>query len=456
MIRVARRAGRAPGRYARRVGRRAGLAVVVGVVLGALGCGRIGYDAVADAGPDGAIDGAVDGPPAACTAACTPCAPRPFGDDFDDGVLGDAWDQVVDASSSIVEGGGVVTMTAGVEREAWLETLLRYDVEAHPTTVHLVGVDAAPPAADVCLAIRDAAFTFASICVVAGGAELRVAAPGQPAQRQPFVAATMSWWRLSRTGAALRFATSPDGVAWSADTILVGTPALAGATHVRIGVANFSAPPGPAIARFDSWRVGGSPDNLRGQAVGCPPAGWADDFEDGVSPAWLLHAVPGAVAIEEGGAARVAPAPSAAQVGEAGFVGQALFDLRGSAAAIELTSSLSGGDATAHVELRHLGGGDGVAFYLRPPTLYAASIVAYQPMLLGNLPFDPIAHRHLRFRQAGPTTVWEASPDGATWTPVHSADGVLDPRAVELLLSADKYNGPSAGEVRFEAVTLGP
>ncbi len=448
MIAIAPRADGGGGRYTRRVVR----VVLLASLALAIGCGRIGYDAVADAG----LDGDSDGPLAACTAACAPCAPRPLGDDFDDGALGDGWGPVLSNGSTFAEGGGVVTLTAAVEGEAWIETVLAYDVGAQPAIVHLIGIDAAPPRADVCLAIRDDAFTFASICVGAGGAELRFDAPGVVAQTQPFVAATMSWWRLTRTGAALRFATSPDGVTWGADAVITGTPALTGPAYVRVGVSNFSAPPGPAVARFDTARVGGPPDNLRGLAIGCAPAGWGDDFEDGVSPAWTIHAEPGAVAVEAGGAARLAPPLAAGQGGAAGFAGLAAFDLRGGTAAVALASSLTGGDATVEIELRHLGGGDGVAYYLRPPTLSAATLVAFQPTLIGGVPYDPVAHRHLRFRHAGATLLWEASPDGATWAVVHSAADVIDPRAVELSFGVAKYNGAATGDSRFEAVTLGP
>ena len=433
----------------------AGRPLVVALALvGA--CGRVGYDAVTDGGAD-----ALDGPPAidaalVCTRACAPCTPRPLGDDFDDGVIGDGWGQVLSTGSTAAEAGGQVALTAAIEGEAWLETALTYDLATQPAIVHLVGIDAAPPNAEVCLATRDDGFRFASICAEAGGAELAFDVPDVPSRVMAFTPATMSWWRLARTGDSFRFATSADGVTWTADVVLTTPSPLAAASHVRVGVGNFSAPPTTAAARFDGVRIGAPPANLVGQAVGYPPASSGDDFDDGLSPQWYVDTDVGGIAEEAGGVARVAPPLATGQTGAAEFTGKDAFDARDSWVAVQATPTLGGGDSGAWFELRHLGGSDGVGFFLDATELVPFNRVDYVPSGLTTVPYDPIGHHHLRLRHAGTTLTWEASADGATWTTVYSATGLFDPRAVVVELGADKYNGAATGDVRFDDLTLGP
>jgi hypothetical protein len=69
--------------------------------------------------------------------------------------------------------------------------------------------------------------------------------------------------------------------------------------------------------------------------------------------------------------------------------------------------------------------------------------------------YDPVAHRHLRFRESGGTLTWETSPDATTWS---SFGTVPTPSwAGAVIASFGLSNGSTAGPMTtavFDALNL--
>jgi hypothetical protein len=74
--------------------------------------------------------------------------------------------------------------------------------------------------------------------------------------------------------------------------------------------------------------------------------------------------------------------------------------------------------------------------------------------VLHEAPYDPVMHRHLRFRRDGTTTHAEVSQNGQSWDPFYSFEQIdyFRPGAVRVLLGMDSDG--DATQVRFDDVLL--
>jgi hypothetical protein len=87
-------------------------------------------------------------------------------------------------------------------------------------------------------------------------------------------------------------------------------------------------------------------------------------------------------------------------------------------------------------------------------TADAGGVFAYPQ----SQPYDPVAHRWLRIGATSATAVeWSASPDGTTWTTLHTMDPApVDPTSVVLLFVAGEWVGTTSGGLWVDNVnTLG-
>lgn len=136
----------------------------------------------------------------------------------------------------------------------------------------------------------------------------------------------------------------------------------------------------------------------------------------------------------------------------------ARYDLTGSAAQIEVPQA------------PNLGNGTTGAFFILHATGTVRLLIGYES---GNLvtgwtnaagaddktgiPYDAVAHRFWRIREAAGTTYWETAPDGTTWTVRRTLADPIPSTALDVILNAGYYGTESApGVALFDNVNTVP
>jgi hypothetical protein len=205
--------------------------------------------------------------------------------------------------------------------------------------------------------------------------------------------------------------TSAGGASSSSDT---GTGAAVASSSSGSGVASSTGSGaggdiGTSSSSSSSGTGGGGPVSCGGTSV------LADDFPGGdPDELWFLYSN-GAVVSETNGEA-VLTLPSNSQNGSWGeFDSRRAYDLRGDSISIEITTAPN--TSTTAQNWFAIGYDDDNYLQIdqKHGVLYFEQFVGGTKTSLKTLSFDPVAHRHWRFREDGLTTFWETSSDGATW-----------------------------------------
>lgn len=96
-------------------------------------------------------------------------------------------------------------------------------------------------------------------------------------------------------------------------------------------------------------------------------------------------------------------------------------------------------------------GGDAVFFFLEDGNLECFQDVSDVMTRLYRAPYDPVAHRWLRLREAFGTTYWEVAPDGRAWTVLVSRPNPISLTQVYFHLQVGLRAGvPSPGMAIFD------
>lgn len=169
------------------------------------------------------------------------------------------------------------------------------------------------------------------------------------------------------------------------------------------------------------------------------PGTISDDFADGQrAPFWRVTR--NGEVVEADGTIAVTP-----MTGElAGYHATAYVDLREASAEVEIRTMLeTGTGAIAFFRFIHGGNQFGIS-------VSDGMISMGVPSQIMTIPYDPVAHRHLRVSHAATMLGFWTSPDGVSWEMRHSAPAPNFTSAVSIELGATNPNGaPSPGTVTF-------
>jgi hypothetical protein len=96
------------------------------------------------------------------------------------------------------------------------------------------------------------------------------------------------------------------------------------------------------------------------------------------------------------------------------------YDLTGSYVHVELVQALRPVDGADTFLIAEASTGNQVFFLITGGELQCSQTVAGTDTLLETVPYDPVEHRWLRWREHSGKIYWETSPDGEIWTIVYS------------------------------------
>lgn len=184
----------------------------------------------------------------------------------------------------------------------------------------------------------------------------------------------------------------------------------------------------------------------------------ADDFEASTrSLTWNGYQDPGVTVTQTGGRLRITLPAGSSTYAYAGYESTRFYQLTGSQIeadiphATSVTSSAevylaayTDPDATRLVLIEEQS--NQLRFLVRTPTGDTTS----------SVPYDPVAHRHMRLREGGGTLFFETSPDGSTWT---ARKQVATPFSLDLVRVEIAAGVPqpeaAPGFAEFESVNAG-
>ncbi|MFS8066493.1 MAG: hypothetical protein ACMG6S_08990 [Byssovorax sp.] len=183
-----------------------------------------------------------------------------------------------------------------------------------------------------------------------------------------------------------------------------------------------------------------------------------DDFSGG-DPGEVLAAYygGGALASRTGGEGVVALPANSATYSWGEFDSNRAYDLRNDSLSIEVTSVSN--TMTSAMVWWGVGYKDNyVGIYEQHGVLHFEHVIAGTQTVLKTTAYNPVTHRHWRFREDGQTTYWETSSDGVSWT---TATQVPTATLAPMDLVWTWFGGgadsgeASAGELRFDRLNGG-
>jgi len=254
------------------------------------------------------------------------------------------------------------------------------------------------------------------------------------------------WWRYREADGTLYWDTSPDGVNWTTRSS-VTTPYFARRARVFFNAEAYSGASAPGDYAIESVN-GGEP-----VPSWCPAESFSDDFEDGdLGLDWDPFEDSCALTQPAG---RVRMTPDIDTTSTCGAGSTVLYDLRDSAAFIEVpvmveTTSdamvyLRVGTEDAAIDLAQQGGN------LEARTC-TTDCTAHE-----SVPYDATAQRWWRIREQAGTVYWETSPDGANWNPLASLATPLDAAAVFVNFGVTVQSPESSfGAAEFDNYNVAP
>jgi hypothetical protein len=186
-----------------------------------------------------------------------------------------------------------------------------------------------------------------------------------------------------------------------------------------------------------------------------------DTFDDGViGAAWYPYMNDGGLVEETGGELLVHLPDVTTASSFGGLSSAAQYDLTGCYVFVEVTG-VPDPATEAYTQI--------VAGFAGPEESYveviqdAGAIVAKriynsEHTYLNSIPYDPVAHRYWRIREAAGSTYWELSPDAQSWTQLASEPTVVQLSGIIIGIGAGAYQvEPSPpGTARFDNLNTPP
>ena len=169
-----------------------------------------------------------------------------------------------------------------------------------------------------------------------------------------------------------------------------------------------------------------------------------DNFNDNACNTGLWSPYGGAEA-EVNGRLEIRPRSGIAPT-YGGYTSSAAYDLTGSQVAMELVRAPRAAEALEVYLTIERDAGNAASLLVTSGLLFCSQKVAGTITDVVTVPYDPAAHRWLRFRERAGTLFYEASPDGTSWTDVAAVPVPFDVSAVKVDVAAGAYSPvPSPG-----------
>jgi hypothetical protein len=178
------------------------------------------------------------------------------------------------------------------------------------------------------------------------------------------------------------------------------------------------------VCVLDPLDAGTGPDSIGGGDGAVPrscghASAIADDFDGQISWA-VMESADGATVETSGGRAVLTLPANATGSPEATIHSHMRFDVRGDSVTLDMPQMVNTStDAAAEIVLTATWR-DYVEFYQQNGTLWLKSWAGGSQQTAISLPYNPTAHRWIRYREDGGTLYWETSPDGETWNTQHT------------------------------------
>jgi hypothetical protein len=451
---------------------------VLAILLVTTACGfRAGYDAVGlpcsteadctdvDAAPVTAPDASADvdaGADAgaevdAAAPADASTAPMLVGcgstlllsDNFDDGSLHAQWRTSVDPGVTAFESEGhvAIRLTSGAgDGGGVVESTSLLDLRGAEASVLVIQLGAVRTS----LEFRDYLDNGAAIAVENGALIAQVLARGvrSTAVASVYDADRMHYWRLREAGGTLFWEVSADRATWTTlYSRALPTTSTWGSVSLRAyGAVGFSS---------ESWFDDVTPPT--GNVPGfCAASSLQEGFDTTPAARWTAWTGTSCIGQQANGRYEL----SFTGYGDSwcGLQTRQLVDLRDDAASIEVVSAPGAGNFSTFIEAVSMDGADEIELRRESNGLWFELRQNGVNRVSRNLPYDPVAHRFWRLREAGGVVYWDVSANGATWTTLISAVNTIDVSAVVIDLVAGHWSpGPGwAQTARFDRYSLAP
>ncbi|HEX9918049.1 MAG TPA: hypothetical protein VGA87_02715, partial [Pyrinomonadaceae bacterium] len=250
--------------------------------------------------------------------------------------------------------------------------------------------------------------------------------------------AAIRYWRFRHDIDAntVSFDTSADGVTWTTrKTVAVGFPLHALRTGFGAG-ANSATNAAPGTAVFDNFRL----ERYN------PLFPLSDNFNDNArdEKKWNAPTVADFTVAEQNGRLEITPGASSA--GHDGYLAATRFDLTDGRISVE-AASMPGINSFSAYFLLSNSNGDWIALAQGGESLVMRHQVS-GVMTDTRIPYNAAQHRFWRIRhnRAADTLNWEVSPEGVTWTVLHSIPRPFSITNLQPSLTAGKHvvTAPSA------------
>lgn len=142
-----------------------------------------------------------------------------------------------------------------------------------------------------------------------------------------------------------------------------------------------------------------------------------DDFEDADLDAQLWSTTANSSSVTQANGSLALSLGTSSSYGNAYITTRHFHDMRGSSAAVEVSSVDLVAPAWAFFNI-HTSDGNEVRFFFRNASLRAEYLLNGSTAVLATLPYSPTEHRWWRIREDAGVVYWEVSPDGTAFTAV--------------------------------------
>jgi hypothetical protein len=183
-----------------------------------------------------------------------------------------------------------------------------------------------------------------------------------------------------------------------------------------------------------------------------------DNFDDGIrGPQWGYSFSNGGTATETGGRL-VITLVTANGSNYSGYATELTYDMTGRGVRLEIvTAPNAATSAQGVLRVHDVPNVAGMTFEVSGGMLqFIRNDSSGGQTAMGNVPFDPVAHRYWQLREQGGQIFWETSPDQAAWTVRRQAASPFDVKWSRVTLFGGTYeNQASPGQVAFDNFNAG-
>jgi len=392
-------------------------------------------------------------------------APAPCGgtnllsDTFDDGTPGIDWLWIAPSGGAVGEDMGVahIQMSGGSPTATYaaMQSKRRYNLKNDLLSLEVQKTCADPKTRTFLVLYYDDTH-YLEISKIGPDLKFTKRVGGSSADTvfsQTYDASKHRYWRFVEDGQQVFWQTSSDGQTW--DGASWPSDQLFPLDLLRVDFGCLSEPAGNGDeARFDALNAGAPPKGLY-----CPGNTLKDDFNDAEPGAlWArTYADPGCTLSEQGG--ELIATAAADSMGYCAYRSGAAYDLVAAPFVVEvpaITNTMTTGEVFLRAEIEELGSVE-ISQSMGKLRLMTQKVPGPKNPTDGPI-YDPQKHRFWRLGETNGKVLWEASPDGKTWTALGgSVPTPISLAKVDISLGTGTYEiVPTPPSARFAGTNLSP